>query len=192
MPVTTQMQRRMVAALEAEEDRERQTLLRTHQRAHISSGGRIVRINGILTHVPHDGCTETIVLGMQIPSQPEIVVINRRRETAELLHPLFMLRPNLDDPFPTTPFVVLDPIPRGTIEYFSRFTLHATNHRTTRSSVLFPGYVERAPCFEWNELYFLHRNHRGQDQYYRLTDVEFTELNRRRIANLHFHQMQFE
>jgi hypothetical protein len=99
MQFTMRLQHGMVAALEAEEDRERQTLLCTHQRAHMSSGGCIVCINGIKTHLHHEGVTETIVIGMQIPSQPEIVGINRRRKTAELLHPPFMLRPNLVDPF---------------------------------------------------------------------------------------------
>mgnify|MGYP003550995405 FL=1 len=105
----------------------------------------------------------------------------------------------MDDPFPTTPFDVLDPIPPRTIEYFSQYVrsyphyVHstATNRIVTRSSRLFPGYVVCAPSFVWNKLFFLHQNYRGQEQYYRLTDIEFAELNRRRIANLHYHQMQY-
>ena len=164
MPVITRLQERRRVALAAEEERERQVYLAQSQFVHASSGGRIIRVNGVLTHAPPEGGSFTIVFGVPRSPRHGFAMLNRHRFSDALQHPNFMWRPNMDDPFPTTPFDVLDPIPPRTSEYFSQYVLSyphyvhstATNRIVTRSSRLFPGYVICAPSFVWNKLFFLH------------------------------------
>ena len=66
MPVITRLQERRRVALAAEEERERQVYLAQSQFVHASSGGRIIRVNGVLTHAPPEGVVSLLFLGYHV------------------------------------------------------------------------------------------------------------------------------
>lgn len=105
--------------------------------------------------------------------------------------------PREDEVFPTCVSAIIDyeSRPRGR-ECWKAYI--KPQIATTRESQLFPGYLERAPRFEWNSLWYIrdywHRHIEPTADfdglYNNLTPSQFTKLNNRRIWNERHRQLR--